>query len=111
MVMSNNNPISLPVMYNGPPLSLPIASKPEPSAPKILTLAPLIISSTDKLFFIAHKIGTVDFHEWPLVRVAFRDSVSLYQLCLQDGRYLVEFYTAHPADACYNAINQRFWLQ
>ncbi len=78
-------------MYNGPPPSLPIASKPEPTAPTILTLAPLIFSITDKLFFIAHKIGTADCYEWRLVRVAFRDSVSLYPSCLQDGRFLVEF--------------------
>jgi hypothetical protein len=111
MVMSNNNPISPPVMYNGPPPWLPIASKPEPSAPMILTLAPLIISSTDKLFFIAHKIGTADCYEWCLVHVAFQDSVLLYPSCLQDGRFLVQFYMAHPADAHNNAINQQFWLQ
>jgi hypothetical protein len=111
MVMSNDDPISLPVMHNGPPPSLPIASKPEPSAPMISTLAPLIISSTDKLFFITHKIGTADCYEWRLVCVAFRDSVSLYSSCLQDGCFLIEFYMAHPADACYNAISQSFWLQ
>ncbi len=75
------------------------------------TLAPLIISSTDKLFFIAHKIDTADCYEWRLVRVAFRDSVSLYPSCLQDGRFLVKFYMAHPTDTHYNAINQRFCLQ
>ncbi len=80
MVMSDDDPISPPVMYNGPPLSLPFASKPEPSAPTILTLAPLIISSTDKLFFIAHKISTADCYEWRLFRVAFQDSVLLYLL-------------------------------
>jgi hypothetical protein len=111
MVMSNNNPISLPVMYIGPPPLLPIASKPEPLAPTIATLAPLIFSSTDKLFFIAHMIGTADCYEWRLVRVAFQDSVLLYPLCLQDRCFLVKVYMAHPADACYNAINQRFWLQ
>jgi hypothetical protein len=110
MVMTNNNPISLPVMYIGPPPLLPIASKPEPLAPTVATLAPLIISSTDKLFFIAHMIGTADCYEWRLVRVAFQDSVSLYPSCLQDGRFLVKFYMAHLADACYNSINQQFWL-
>jgi hypothetical protein len=63
MVMFDDNPISLPVMYNSPPLLLPIASKPEPSAPMIATLAPLIISSSNKLFFIAHKIGMADCYE------------------------------------------------
>jgi hypothetical protein len=98
-------------MYNSPPPSLPIASKPEPSAPTILTLAPLIISSTDKLFFIAHKIGTAVCYEWCLVHVAFMDSVSLYPSCLHNGCFLVKFYMAHSAGACYNAINQLFWLQ
>ncbi len=111
MVLTNDNPISPPVMYNGPPPSLPIASKPEPLTPAISTLAPKIISSTDKLFFIAHKIGTADCREWHLVRVAFQDSISLYPSCLQDGRFLVDFYTAHPSDVRFNAINQCFWLQ
>ncbi len=75
MVMSNDNPISPHVMYNGPPPLLSLASKPEPSTPMITTLAPLIILSTDKLFFIAHKISTADCYEWCLVRVAFQDSV------------------------------------
>ncbi len=47
MVMSDNNPISPPIMYNGPPQSLPLASKPEPSTPTITTLALLIILSTN----------------------------------------------------------------
>ncbi len=111
MMMSDNNPISPPVMYNGPPPLLPLASKPEPSTPTITTLAPLIISSTDKLFFIARKIGMADCYEWRLVPVAFQDSVSLYLPCLQDRCFLVEFYMAHPVDACYNAINQCYWLQ
>ncbi len=37
--------------------------------------------------------------------------MSLYQLCLQDGRFLVKFYICHPADSWYNAVNQWFWLQ
>ncbi len=74
-------------------------------------MAPTIISSTDKLFFIAHKIGTADCRKWRLVRVAFQDSISLYPSCLQDGRFLVDFYTAHPSDVRFNAINQCFWLQ
>ncbi len=110
-MISDNDPISPHVMYNGPPPSLQLASKPEPSTPMITTLAPQIISSTNKLFFIAHKIGTADCYEWCLVRVAFQDSILLYPPCLQDGHFLVEFYMAHPVVACYNAINQRYWLQ
>jgi hypothetical protein len=110
--LSDDDPFSPAVMYTGPPPSLPLPAKPaNPSSPSITTLAPLIISSTDKLFFIAHKIGTANCYEWRLVRVMFQDSVSLYPPCLQDGRFLVEFYMAHPADARYNAINQCYWLQ
>ena len=99
-------------MYTGPPPLLLLPAEPiTPSPPSITALAPLIISSTDKLFFIAHKIGSANCYEWHLVRVAFQDSVLLYPPCLQDGRFLVEFYMAHPTDACYNAINQRYWLQ
>ncbi len=111
MVMSDDDPISPPIMYNGPPPLLPLASKPKPSTPTITTLALLIILSTNKLFFIAHKIGTADCYEWHLVHVAFQDSISLYPPCLQDGCLLVKFYMAHPADAHYNAINQHYWLQ
>jgi hypothetical protein len=112
MVLSDDDPISPAVMYNGPPPSLPLASTPaKPSPPSITTLAPLIIPSTDRLFFIAHKIGTADCYKWRLIRIAFQDSVSLYPPCLQDGCFLVEFYMAHPADACYNTVNQRYWLQ
>ena len=37
--------------------------------------------------------------------------MSLYSSCLVDGRYLVDFYIAHPSNSWYNAINKRFWLQ
>ena len=30
---------------------------------------------------------------------------------MQDGKFLVEFYTCHPADKRYNAVNQRYWLE
>ena len=34
-----------------------------------------------------------------------------YPSCLEDGRYIVDFYISHPADYRCNAINQRFWVQ
>ncbi len=43
--------------------------------------------------------------------MAFKDFVALYLSCLQDGRFLVDFYMSHPADVRYNTINQCFWLQ
>jgi hypothetical protein len=46
-----------------------------------------------------------------LFAVLFGDSISFYPSALQDGRFLVEFYVAHPNDVRFNATNQRFWLQ
>ena len=37
--------------------------------------------------------------------------MALRPTCLNDGRYLVEFYVVHSADIRYNATNQRLWLQ
>ena len=97
------------VLYNGPPPSPP--TPPSPSRPSLDVLVPSIIRSADKLFFVSHSIGTGSAREWRLVRVAFDDSMALYPSCLQDGRFLVEFYIQHTADTRYNAINQRYWLQ
>jgi hypothetical protein len=61
--------------------------------------------------FVSCKFGDNDAREWLLTRVAFMDSMSLYPLCILDGRFLFNFYICHPADWQYNAINQRYWLQ
>jgi hypothetical protein len=95
-------------MYNGPPPSPPVAPPLiSQDAPSITDLAPLIITSTDKLFFVLHKVGT-GCREWRLVRIALEDSLSLYPACLQDGHFLVKFYVGHPADVHFNAINRQF---
>ena len=111
LILSDDNSVCPPVMYTGPPPSPPPMPRHEHTPPSITTLSPLIISSSNKLFFISSKIGTADCREWRLVRVAFEDSVALCPSCLQDGRFLVDFYMSHPANIRYNAINQRFWLQ
>jgi hypothetical protein len=46
-----------------------------------------------------------------LVRVAFEESMSSYPSCLQDGRFLLEFFICHPSDLRVNAVNQCYWLQ
>jgi hypothetical protein len=56
-------------------------------------------------------LGNPSAREWRLVRVAFSDSTALSPSCLQDGRFLVDFYVLHYSDVRYNAINQRYWLQ
>jgi hypothetical protein len=70
-----------------------------------------IIKSSDKLFFIAHSYNHPTMHEWRLICVAFKASTTLSPSCLQDGRFLVEFFTLHHNNIWYNAINQHFWLQ
>jgi len=97
------------VFYNGPTPSPPGAI--ERAIPSCEVILANIVKSADKLFFIAHPIGTNDAREWRLVRVSFQDSVSLRPSCLQDGRFLVEYYILHPSDIRFNATNQRYWLQ
>jgi hypothetical protein len=63
------------------------------------------------VFFVSHSIGANDAQEWHLARVAFHDSVSIYPSCTLDGRFLFEFYICHPANWCYNAVSQRYWIQ
>ena len=100
---------SQPALYTGPPPAPP--THVQPSIPAISDLATSIIRSSDKLFFISHGIGTDTAREWRLVRVAFQDSITHYAPCLQDGKFLVEFYIAHRDDSRYNAINRRHWIQ
>jgi hypothetical protein len=100
---------SLPVLHVGPPPSTPTYNTPR--IPSISSLTTAIIRSADKLFFNSNLTSSNEAQEWRLVRVAFQESMSLYPLCLQDGRFLVELYICHPADSQYNALNQCFWLQ
>ncbi|KAL7503777.1 hypothetical protein ACHAXN_001519 [Cyclotella atomus] len=37
-------------------------------------------------------------------------ALPLTPTCLQDGKFLVKFYTSHPSDTRFNHINQRYWL-
>ena len=98
-----------PVMYTGPPPSPPATV--DPTIPPLPSLITSIVASSDRLFFISFPIGRNDDREWRLVRVAFDDSCKLSPSCLQDGRFLVDFYILHPSDVRYNRSNQRYWLQ
>jgi hypothetical protein len=89
------------VMYNGPPPS-PALIQP-PSIPPISRLVTSIIALFDRLFFISHSMGNVTLCEWRLVCIAF--SIALSPSCLQDGCFLVEFYTLHHDYVCFNANN------
>ncbi len=109
--MRDDPPFLPAVMYNGPSPAPPQTDTDVFAPPSITSLAPRIISSKDKLFFIAHKLGKSSNCEWRLIRVAFTASILLYPSALWDGQFLVEFYVAHPQDICCNAVNQRYWLQ
>ena len=94
--------------YNSPsPAPL---EKVTPYVPSIGTLVTGIIKNADRLFLVADDTDQ-HFIEWRLVRVALDDFMSLHPSCLQNGRFLVEFYIAHTDDVCFNGINQCFWLQ
>ncbi len=86
---------TLPVIYMGPPLASPSYSL--PAIPKLNTLVCSIIQSSDCLFFISHSISPNKACKWRLVRVEFEKSMSSYPLCLQDGRFLLEFFICHPS--------------
>jgi hypothetical protein len=109
--MTDDPPFSPPVMYYGPPPSPPLALTDSLLPLSITTLAPQIILSTNRLFYIAHKIGATNCNKWRLVWVAFQDSILLYPSALQDGRFLVKFYVVHPSNVWHNATNQQYWLQ
>ncbi len=101
--------IQEPVLYNGPPPSS--AEYQSPRVPPVSSLVASIIKSHDRLFFIAYSYTNPTTREWRLVRVAFDESTALSLLCLQDCRFLVEFFTLYHEDIRYNMTNQRFWLQ
>ncbi len=109
LIMDGNHPTVEPILYNGPTPS-PAINAP-PTIPPISSLVTSILSSLDKLFFMSHLLGNPNIREWRLVRVAFQDSTSLSPSCLQDGWFIVEFYTLHHDDVQFNSFNQHFWLQ
>jgi hypothetical protein len=75
--MTNDPPFNPPVMFNGLPPFPPTPAPQSSSPPTITDLMPCIITSTDKLFFIAYALGKAT-RKWRLIRVAFNDFISLY---------------------------------
>jgi hypothetical protein len=67
LMLSNDDSLCPPVMYTGPPPLPPTMPRHKDTPPTITTLSPLIISSSDKLFFISSKIGTTYCRKWQLV--------------------------------------------
>jgi len=83
----------------------------DPPVPTISELTSKLIASKDKLYFIAHRIPGSTVSEWCLVQINLRDSARQHPPCLQDGKFLADFYVCHPSDKLFNATNQRFWLE
>jgi hypothetical protein len=71
-----------------------------------------IVKSEDKLFFIAHAAtATAGRKEWKLVQVNFTKSIQQQPSCLQNGRFLVDFYIEHYQDGALEIRDRRFWLE
>jgi hypothetical protein len=70
-----------------------------------------IIKSEDKLFFIAYSRPDEQRKEWKLVQLDFERSMQLYPNCLQDGKFIVNFYIQHHNDDKLHITDRRFWLE
>jgi hypothetical protein len=70
-----------------------------------------IIKSDDKLFFISYSPPNQTRCEWRLVQIDFPSTMKLHPSCLQDGKFLVQFYIQHFIDSSVNLTDQRFWLE
>jgi hypothetical protein len=98
-------------MYTGPPPAKVARAISHP-IPSIGALVTIIINSAYKLFFVSHLLGNPSVCEWRLVCIALSNSTSsILPSCLQDGHFLVKFFTLHYNDICFNATNQHYWLQ
>jgi hypothetical protein len=100
------------------PITLP--TEPRPMAfsntpPPPSTMAVIfvdIIRSEDKLFFIAYSQERSQCrNEWKLVRVDFKSSLQKNPGCLQNGRFLMEFFVQRHRDSTLDIRQRRFWLE
>ena len=70
---------------------------------------PSIISSDNKLFFIAHAYNGQRRKEWKLVQLNFKETMKLNPQALTNGKFLVHSLMQHPNDSAYSLIQQRYW--
>ena len=71
-----------------------------------------LVRSDDKLFFVAYAPQrSQERKEWKLVRINLEQSLQHHPQCLQDGRFLAEFYIEHYRDIKIKACHRRFWLE
>ena len=89
--------------------SLTLFDAPPSSLQNAQSLIAEIIQSDDKLFFINHiNSGR---KEWNLVQVNLEKTFAHNPHVFSDGKFLVEYYVAHPDDSNYGAINKRYWKE
>jgi hypothetical protein len=71
-----------------------------------------LVRSEDKLFFIAYaQERSQERKEWKLARVDFQRSLQHFPTCLQNGRFLMEFFIEHHRDKNLDICNRRYWLE
>jgi hypothetical protein len=70
-----------------------------------------IISSSDKLFFIAYQQTNNQRREWKLIQIDFPQSMSKYPQCLQTGKFIANFLIQHPKDSESSFENKRYWTE
>jgi hypothetical protein len=70
-----------------------------------------IIRSNDKLFFIPHSPPNQSRREWKLVQIDFQATMRLHPSCLQDGKFLVQYFIEHFNDKTVNLTDKRYWLE
>jgi hypothetical protein len=70
-----------------------------------------VIKSEDKLFFIPHSLPNQSRKEWKLVQIDFPTSMKLHPQCLQDGKFLIQFFIEHNNDQSVNLTDKRYWLE
>jgi hypothetical protein len=61
-----------------------------------------IIRSNEKLFFITRSPPNQSWCKWKLVQLDFSSTMKLHPQCLQDGKFLVQFYMQHFNDESVN---------
>jgi hypothetical protein len=94
-------------------LVLTTAQAPTISTPQLVAA---IVKSEDKLFFIVHAAtatatATAGRKEWKLIQVNFTKSIQQQPACLQNVRFLVDFYIEHHRDGALDIRDRRFWLE
>jgi hypothetical protein len=77
------------------------------------TIVADLVRSEDKLFFISYAPErNQERKEWKLVQINFhKQSLQQYPNCLQDGRFLIEFFMEHHRDKHIDTCNRRYWLE